>query len=141
MEGLIKVKRIIYKILIMCIVSLLMTGCVKDNTGAEEGYAYITIDASSAGKGVVLSDYEVNFTEGSTVFDITFTACKDNGILMSSIGIGAGRYVEGIADLYEFDFGPASGWVFYVNGDSSSKSSGVYEIKQGDVIKWEYVIE
>lgn len=118
-----------------------MTGCVKNNAKTESGYAYITIDASSAEKGVILSDYAVSLDEGSTVFDITFKACKDNNILMSSRGIGAARYVEGIASLYEFDYGPASGWIFYVNGDSSSKSSGVYEIKQGDIITWEYVIE
>lgn len=133
-------KRIIFIITLVCTMLFSITGCVK-NTSSHGAYVYVTIDASFIEKGVLLSEYEVSLEEGTTVFDITFAACKDNGILLSSRGTGAIRYVEGIADLYEFDHGPASGWVFYVNDESASKSSGVYEVQEGDEIRWEYIIE
>ncbi|OQB51299.1 MAG: hypothetical protein BWX97_02307 [Firmicutes bacterium ADurb.Bin146] len=133
-------KRTVIFIILICLMLAFIPGCVK-NSDTQEGYAYVTIDASYADKGIILSEYAVKLEKGSKVFDITFTACKDNELLISSRGIGAARYVEGIADLYEFDYGPASGWVFYVNSESASKSSGVYEVKEGDIIKWEYVIE
>ncbi|HNZ40831.1 MAG TPA: DUF4430 domain-containing protein [Clostridia bacterium] len=133
-------KRAVYIIFLLCLIFVLITGCTKD-TDVSEGYVYVTIDATKADKGIILSEYAVSLKEGTTVFDITFAACKDNGILMSSRGTVVTRYIEGIADLYEFDLGPASGWVYYVNDISATIGCGLYEIKEGDKIRWEYIIE
>jgi hypothetical protein len=121
-------KRIIFIITLICAMLFSVTGCVK-NTSPHGAYVYVTIDASFIEKGVLLSEYEVSLKEGTTVFDITFAACKDNGILLSSRGTGAIRYVEGIADLYEFDHGPAR-WVFYVNDDLHPKAAEFMKYKK-----------
>ena len=127
--------------IVILIMVLLFAGCVNTPKQEKSGYVTVTIDASSVDKGIILSDYSVSINEATNVFDATFIACRENEILMSSRGLSGTRYIEGIADLYEFDYGPASGWVFYVNEISSTKSSGVYELNEGDEIRWEYVIE
>ena len=133
-------KKIIAVVMIIVLSLTILTSCTQKDQ-EELGQVTVTIDASSVDKGFILTDYAVSLNESDTVFDATFNACKDNNILMSSRGLSAARYVEGIADLYEFDYGPMSGWVFYVNDDSASKSSGVYELNEGDKIRWEYVTE
>lgn len=133
-------KRTVYIIFLLCLIFVLITGCTKD-TDFSEGYVYVTIDATKADKGIILSEYAVSLKEGTTVFDVTLAACKDNKIHMSSRGTKVTRYVEGIAGLYEFDCGPTSGWIYYVNGVSPSVGSDMYEIEDKDQIKWEYIIE
>jgi len=133
-------KKIPVVLMIVLLFLVLLSSCTQ-KVLEDKGKITITIDATSVDKGFILTDYTVSLNEYDTVFDVTFSACKDNNILMSSRGVSAARYVEGIADLYEFDYGPTSGWVFYVNEESASKSSGVYELKEGDVVRWEYVTE
>ena len=47
-------------------------------------------------------------------------------------------YIEGIANLYEFDCGGNSGWMYCVNGFFPSYGCSKYEVKDGDVIEWKY---
>lgn len=128
-------------LIVILILVFLFTGCANTSKQEKSGYVTVTIDASSVDEGILLSDYSVSISEATNAFDATFIACRENEILMSSRGLSGTRYIEGIADLYEFDYGPASGWVFYVNEISSTKSSGVYELNEGDEIRWEYIIE
>ncbi len=60
---------------------------------------------------------------------------------MESRGAGGAAYVEGISNLYEFDKGPKSGWVFAVNGVYSGTGAGSYSVESGDAIEWVYTLD
>ena len=47
-------------------------------------------------------------------------------------------YVEGIANLYEFDCGEQSGWLYLVNGWSPNYTSDCYLLSDGDAVTWYY---
>ena len=47
-------------------------------------------------------------------------------------------YVEGINQLYEFDCGKNSGWMYSVNGEFPNYGASSYKPKDGDKIEWKY---
>ncbi len=47
-------------------------------------------------------------------------------------------YIEGIHNLYEFDCGELSGWMYKVNDWFPNYGCSRYQLKDGDVICWEY---
>ena len=49
-------------------------------------------------------------------------------------------YVEGIHNLYEFDAGPLSGWLYSVNGVFTNLSCSEYILKDGDRILFQYTL-
>ncbi len=93
--------------------------------------------------GVILSKRTVNFNDGDTVFDVLKNSCQDNNIhlefeftpLYNSI------YIEGISNIYEFDAGSLSGWLYSVNDDFPSYSSSKYTINDGDDINFVYTCD
>ncbi|SMO95157.1 DUF4430 domain-containing protein [Melghirimyces algeriensis] len=86
----------------------------------------------------ILSPGQVAIQEGDTVFDALNRATQHHSIQMEYRGSGSSLYVEGIDNLYEFDRGPESGWMYRVNGVFPNKSAGVYSIQKGDRIDWLY---
>ena len=92
------------------------------------------------GNGVILSTTTVTFTEGESVFDVLQRVCCDNGIQMEASRSPKynSAYVEGIANLYEFDVGEGSGWMYKVNGWFPNYGCSGYTLSQGDVICWVY---
>jgi hypothetical protein len=88
--------------------------------------------------GVILSKTKVSLNEGDTVLDMLLKASKKKNILVEHSGSGAMAYIEGIDNIYEFDYGPKSGWKFKLNGTTISKSSGIVKVKKDDVIEWVY---
>lgn len=50
-------------------------------------------------------------------------------------------YVEGIDNLYEFDSGSGSGWMYAVNGWFPNYGSSVYTLNDKDVIQWRYTCD
>ena len=90
--------------------------------------------------GVILSATTVTFTEGESVYDVLQRVCRDNGIQMDASWSGkyGSAYVEGIANLYEFDVGSGSGWMYKVNGCFPNYGCSSYTLSQGDVICWVY---
>ena len=93
--------------------------------------------------GVILSATTVTFTEGESVYDVLQRVCRDNGIQMDASWSGKygsvySAYVEGIANLYEFDVGSGSGWMYKVNGWFPNYGCSGYTLSQGDVICWVY---
>lgn len=83
------------------------------------------------------------FSDGETVFDVLRRVCRENRIHMESLTtpLYGSVYIEGIANLYEFDCGVGSGWVFTVNGVSPSLSSSSIALSPGDVVEWKYTVE
>jgi pyruvate/2-oxoglutarate dehydrogenase complex dihydrolipoamide acyltransferase (E2) component len=68
--------------------------------------------------GVILAPVKAEFTAGESVFDVLQRVCRENGIQMESTVSPAYNtaYIEGIANLYEFDAGETSGWMYSVSG-------------------------
>jgi hypothetical protein len=88
--------------------------------------------------GVILPKTKVNFNDGDTVLNVLLKAAKKKNIVVEHRGSGAMAYIEGIDNIYEFDYGPKSGWNFKLNGTTISKSSGIINVKKDDVIEWVY---
>ena len=88
--------------------------------------------------GIILKNTMVDIQEGATVYDVLLSVTTANKIHIETNGMTENAYVEGIANIYEFDFGDLSGWVYYVNGISPSLSCGSYQLKPGDEIEWRY---
>lgn len=89
---------------------------------------------------LILESTAIELEEGDTVLDVLKRETRKQKIPMEYHG-GRGplAYVEGINNLYEFDHGPESGWVYYVNGERPSKGAGSYSLEAGDVVEWVYV--
>lgn len=90
--------------------------------------------------GWILKPLEVTFYEGESVFNVLLRTCKQQGIHMEFVNTPMynSAYIEGIANLYEFDCGQLSGWIYKVNGWSPNYGSSRYALKDGDVIEWQY---
>lgn len=70
--------------------------------------------------------------------DTAFTVLLKTGLDVDYRGSGASLYVEAIEGLGEFDRGPESGWMYQVNGEFPMFSAGIYELNDGDVVRWRY---
>ncbi|MFD2333526.1 DUF4430 domain-containing protein [Cohnella sp. GCM10020058] len=93
--------------------------------------------------GVIFSKREVTFYEGESVFNVLQREMKKNKIHMEfeNTPMYNSAYIEGINNLYEFDCGELSGWMYKVNGWFPNYGSSRYELKQGDVIEWVYTCD
>ncbi len=93
--------------------------------------------------GVILGTVTATFEEGDTVFEVLKSVCKDYGIQLeySWTPMYGSYYIEGIHNLYEFDCGEGSGWMYSVNGWFPNYGCSSYELRQGDVIKWLYTCD
>ena len=93
--------------------------------------------------GLILAPSEVEFEEGESVHDVLKRVCKAAGIHMESsyTPVYDSAYVEGINQLYEFDAGEQSGWMYKVNGWFPNYGCSRYEVSDGDVIEWVYTCD
>ena len=93
--------------------------------------------------GWILKPVTVNFNEGESVFDVLKQVCRDNKIQLefSFTPIYNSAYIEGINNLYEFDCGSLSGWTYKVNDWFPNYGCSRYEVKNGDVIEWQYTCD
>ena len=93
--------------------------------------------------GVILETTAVTFYEGESVYDVLQRVCKEKGIHMEAswTPIYNSAYVEGIHNLYEFDCGNLSGWMYRVNGWYPNYGCSRYQLKEGDVVEWRYTCD
>lgn len=90
--------------------------------------------------GTILATSRVSFEDGETVFDVLQRACSAAGLQLeySWTPMYNSYYIEGINNLYEFDCGSESGWMYKVNGWFPNYGCSSYTLKDGDVIVWCY---
>ncbi len=90
--------------------------------------------------GWILEPIEVTFYEGESVFNILLRTCKQQGIHMEFVNTPMynSAYIEGIHNLYEFDCGQLSGWMYSVNGWFPNYGCSRYALKDEDVVEWKY---
>ena len=90
--------------------------------------------------GWILKPMEVIFYDGESVFNVLLRTCKQQGIHLefSNTPIYNSAYIEGIHNLYEFDCGSESGWMYAVNGWYPNYGCSRYGLRDGDVIEWNF---
>jgi len=93
--------------------------------------------------GVILQSRPVTFTEGESVFDVFKRATQGAGIHREFTEVPAygSAYIEGIGNIYEFDCGERSGWMYRVNGAFPNYGCSKYSLKAGDVVEWIYTCD
>lgn len=93
--------------------------------------------------GTILAASTVTFSPGESVFDVLQRVCRERKIPMefSFTPIYNSAYIEGIYNLYEFDVGDGSGWMYKVNDWFPNYGCSRYQVQQGDVICWVYTCD
>lgn len=91
--------------------------------------------------GIILAETAIDICEGDTAYTVLREVAAKNRIPIETNGAGSTIYVEGIANIYEFDFGDFSGWCYYVNGEMTNLGCGEYKLSAGDKIEWVYTCE
>lgn len=93
--------------------------------------------------GILLPEIEVTFQEGQTVFDVFRSVLREEKIHFEYVDASAYNsvYIEGIGNLYEFDCGPQSGWMFSVNGVYPGLGCASYTLSEGDKIQFLYTCD
>lgn len=93
--------------------------------------------------GVIFPETTVVFYEGESVFNILQREMKRNKIHMEfeNTPIYKSAYIEGIANLYEYDCGELSGWMYRVNGVFPNYGASRYTLKSGDRVEWVYTCD
>ena len=90
--------------------------------------------------GIILPQVDLEFTEGDTVFDVLEKELKNRKIHFefSKVSMYDSVYIEGIGNLYEFDCGNLSGWLYRVNGKTPSVGCSQYKLQNTDKIEFLY---
>lgn len=93
--------------------------------------------------GLILPQTEVTVHEGESVFDVLLRETKDAKIHMEFVNtpIYNSAYIEGINNIYEFDAGDLSGWMYKVNGWFPNYGCSRYQLQENDVIEWVYTCD
>ncbi|MBR4721415.1 MAG: DUF4430 domain-containing protein [Clostridia bacterium] len=95
------------------------------------------------GNGIILPATKVEFSEGESVFDVLLRETKERKIHLEFVNtpIYGSVYVEGIGNLYEFDAGELSGWMYRVNGEFPNFGCSKYILKNGDKVEFVYTCD
>lgn len=90
--------------------------------------------------GILLAETVVPLEEGDTVFDVLQRVTQEQKLQMefSTAPLYDSKYIEGIANLYEMDCGPLSGWTFSVNGEFPTYGLNQHTLHDGDVVRLLY---
>lgn len=153
----VKKKKIISVLLciMLTISAVCLTGCGTEKKW-KDGTCTISIECSSIldnidnlketkkefvpSDGWILTETEVPFKGGETAFDVLKQICGEKKIQLASryTPLYKSYYVEGINQLYEFDCGKNSGWMYSVNGEYPNYGASSYKLKDGDKVEWRY---
>lgn len=93
--------------------------------------------------GVIFAEKKVAFSEGESVFDLLLREMKSNKIHLEFVNtpVYGSVYIEGIGNIYEFDAGELSGWMYRVNGEFPNFGCSKYYLKQGDKVEFVYTCD
>lgn len=93
--------------------------------------------------GIIFETQTVEFKDGESVFDVLQRICRENNIHMEAswTPIYNSAYVEGINNLYEFDCGNLSGWMYRVNGWYPNYGCSRYQLAEGDIVEWRFTCD
>ena len=91
----------------------------------------------------VIFQSEAAATPGESVFDVLQREMRGARIHMAfrNTPFYDSAYIEAINNLYEYDVGELSGWVYMVNGVSQDGGCSQYKLAPGDVVEWLYTCD
>ena len=90
--------------------------------------------------GIIFPATEVPLEAEDTAFSLLQRQLQEAKIPMEFVKtpVYDSAYIEGIANLYEFDCGDGSGWMFRINGVFPSGGSSLQVLEDGDCVEWLY---
>ena len=93
--------------------------------------------------GILLEATEMEFSGGASVFDVFRKILREEKLHFEYVDASAydSVYIEGIGNLYEYDCGPQSGWMYSVNGIYPGLGCSAYTLADGDVIVFSYTCD
>lgn len=93
--------------------------------------------------GVIFNEKTVIFYEGESVFNLLRREMKKNKIHLefTNTPVYNSAYIEGIGNLYEFDCGELSGWMYSVNGVFPNYGCSRCELNPGDKVEFVYTCD
>lgn len=93
--------------------------------------------------GVILGEQKVEIKEGESVFEVLLRVTREKRIHLDFVEspVYNSAYIRGIQNLYEFDGGDLSGWMYSVNGVFPNKGCSRINVKNGDRIEWKYTCD
>ena len=93
--------------------------------------------------GMIYAAKTVTFYKGESVFHVLQREMKKAGIQMefTNTPMYHSAYIASIGNLYEFDAGELSGWVYEVNGWFPNYGCSRYQLQDGDVVQWHYTCD
>lgn len=93
--------------------------------------------------GVIYKTKNIIFYEGESVFDVLLRETRENKIHMEFVKtpIYNSNYIEGINNIYEFDCGELSGWMYKVNDWFPNYGCSRYQLQDGDKVEWVYTCD
>lgn len=90
--------------------------------------------------GILYKGNDVDIRAGDTAFSLL-----ERELVMNNIHFEYNKttniYIEGIGNIYEFDCGDLSGWMFKVNGEFTDVACDAYILNPGDVVEWVYTCD
>ena len=91
----------------------------------------------------IIDKLSVSFYEGESVFNLLNRTLKKEKIHFefNSTPVYNSIYIEGINNLYEFDAGELSGWIYLVNGKVPSYGCSSYPLSEGDFVELIYTLD
>ncbi len=93
--------------------------------------------------GLLCSFEQVAFEPGESVFNILQRTLKQNKkhLEFSTTPLYNTAYIEGICNLYQFDAGSLSGWMYSVNGQFPLIGCSNTLLQPGDVVEWHFTCD
>jgi len=93
--------------------------------------------------GVIFPITDVTAYEDESVFNVLQREMRRAGIHMAfrNTPIYNSAYILALNNIYEFDAGELSGWIYSVNGDFPNFGSSRYTLKPGDAIEWHFTCD
>ena len=90
--------------------------------------------------GIIIALSDAVFMEGESVFDVVLRELKNAGIHFEfeKNPMYNSAYIKGVGNLYEFDCGDCSGWLYKVNGKNPRMGCSQYILQNKDIIELYY---
>ena len=113
---------------------------MRQSLAASEKAAYYEAKAEAAEKNTAISSDD---PEAAKKLTKKLEDLRTRHTFMKNVNtpIYNSAYIEGIHNLYEFDVGEGSGWMYSVNGWYPNYGCSRYALQDGDVVEWRYTCD
>ena len=94
-------------------------------------------------EGIIFPATAVRAYDGDSVFDVLNREMRNASIhlVFRRMPVFDSVYIEAINNIFEFDAGPLSGWMYQVNDGFPGVGASSHFVQDGDVIEWHYTLD